>query len=376
MDADTETYCIIHEKTAGTPWNPPPAYSIEPDARSRLYDPTSPDDPLLPIPAPRLYAYHLPDLPARDPNRFQKSGLSHDAPDTETPPDAAPVSTDLDLGKSLIQLAGFQQEPATANLEQVPDRLEPDFSGSDSSETGFVVRPIPESVWESLPAGCLTRMFEFPSVREEYTRSWEQPPAPQQRDASPRLALEDILDLALLNSRAYQAQKENLYRAALRLSLERYDYLLKFSTSGNGSGAFYSHDRNRGITNNRLAIPTTITGDKVLATGGDLLARFANDVVLTFNGPDGFAADVGSELLLDISQSVLQRDIVFERLTQAERDVVYAARDFARFRKQFFRDLTVQYYSLILTYRGIEIDAQDYFSNLRAYEQGYAEYRA
>ncbi|MBN1855299.1 MAG: TolC family protein, partial [Pirellulales bacterium] len=109
---------------------------------------------------------------------------------------------------------------------------------------------------------------------------------------------------------------------------------------------------------------------------GDLLARFANDVVLTFNGPDGFAADVGSELLLDISQSVLQRDIVFERLTQAERDVVYAARDFARFRKQFFRDLAVQYYSLILTYRGIEIDAQDYFSNLRAYEQGYAEYRA
>jgi outer membrane protein TolC len=67
---------------------------------------------------------------------------------------------------------------------------------------------------------------------------------------------------------------------------------------------------------------------------------------------------------------------VFEGLTQAERNVVYAARNFARFRKQLFRDLAFQYYSLVLTYRGIEIDSQDYFSNLRAFEQGDAEYRA
>ena len=99
---------------------------------------------------------------------------------------------------------------------------------------------------------------------------------------------------------------------------------------------------------NTLDIPTTVTADKVLATGGDLLARFANDVVLTFNGPDGFAADIGSELLLDVSQSVFQRDVVFERLTQAERDVVYAAREFARDRKTLFTTLARQYYNLLL----------------------------
>ncbi|KKK83307.1 hypothetical protein LCGC14_2794700, partial [marine sediment metagenome] len=201
-------------------------------------------------------------------------------------------------------------------------------------------------------------------------------PTAARRDPSPRLALEDIIDLTLINSREYQTQKETLYRVALRLSLERFDYEMKFSTSGNRTAANYSHTRDGGETINSLDVPTTITSDKLLATGGALLARFANDVVLTFNGPQGFAADVGSELLLEISQSVFQRDIAFESLTQAERDVVYAARDFARFRKRLFRDQASQYYALVLAYRGIEIDTQDYFTNLRAYNQGEAEYRA
>ncbi len=56
--------------------------------------------------------------------------------------------------------------------------------------------------------------------------------------------------------------------------------------------------------------------------------------------------------------------------------MVYAARDFARFRKTLFGDLAGQYYNLLLAYRGIEIDTQDYFSMLRGFNQGEAEYRA
>ena len=53
--------------------------------------------------------------------------------------------------------------------------------------------------------------------------------------------------------------------------------------------------------------------DKVLATGGDFVARFANSVVLTFNGPQGFAADLTSDVLFDLSQSVFQRNIRLKR---------------------------------------------------------------
>ncbi len=238
------------------------------------------------------------------------------------------------------------------------------------------VVPVPRDVWQSLPSTCLVRMFEFGSVRQEYERSYGREPDAAQRDSSQRLALEDIVELAMINSREYQTQKEILYNFALSLTLERFDYDLKFATSDNRTAADYLHNRSGGATVNGLSVPTTVTGNKLLATGGDVLARFANEVVLTFNGADGFAADIGSELLLDISQSVFQRDFVFENLTQAERKVVYAARDFARFRKELFANLAGEYYSLLLAYRGIEIETQTYFSNLRQYLQGEAEYRA
>ena len=80
-------------------------------------------------------------------------------------------------------------------------------------------------------------------------------------------------------------------------------------------------------------------------------------------------------MIFDFQQTLFQRDIRFENLTQTERDVVYAARDYLRFRKQLFRDVANQYYNLILNYRGIEINAQDYFTNLRGFIQSQAEYR-
>jgi hypothetical protein len=83
---------------------------------------------------------------------------------------------------------------------------------------------------------------------------------------------------------------------------------------------------------------------------------------------------VGSSLLFDLSQRVFQRDIAFESLTQAERRVVYAARDYGRARKNLFVDLSSDYYELLLTYRGIEIAAQDFFSNRRGYKQAEAEF--
>lgn len=316
--ADRDTYGALAEKTSGTTWQAPASFTIDPDPRSRFYDPSSVVDPELPVPAPQLNAYQLPALPARDPGRFG-GGPPH---------------------------AGNGSESATEDLQ---------------------LAPIPPNIWDSLPAGCRRRMFEFASIREEYQRTFGRELEAAQRDPSPRLALEDVVDLAAINSREYQTEKEKLYRTALALTLARFDYDLKFAAAGNRNTVDYTHNRDAGVTVNHLQVPTTITGDKVLATAGDLLARFANDVVLTFNGPDGFAADIGSELLFEVSQSVFQRDMVFENLTQAERDVVYAARDFSRYRKTLFTTLASDYYNLLISYRLIEIRCRDYFSQLRGF---------
>jgi len=416
LRADAEAYSILTEKSASTPWRLPFGFGVEPDPRSRFYDATPTDDPWLPVPAPQLYAYSLPELPERDPDRFggQPPAWNDPLPDPQTSQLSSKENqtgaddTSSDLQSTSIATRSVSEgvclhltdasaptprkTPPNANgiIQQVAyhaDQMEltpenqvatdsPTWGDESEGEQELKIVPIPEDVWQSLPQSCLLRMFESASIREEYARTYGHEPTADQLDQSQRLTLEDIVELALINSRQYQTQKETLYRAALRLSLDRFDYDMKFATGGNRNTVDYSHNRASGITQNNLSVPTTITENAVLATGGDLLARFANGVVLTFNGPGGFAADVGSDLLLDISQRVFQRDIVLEGLTQAERDVIYAARNFVRFRKQLFADLARLYYSLLLTNRRIEIDAQDYFSNLRGFLQAQAEYRA
>lgn len=411
--ADRETYATLDQQTAGTPWQAPPGFSILPDPSSRLFDPTPVAKPRLPMPAPQLYAYRLPDLPQRDPDRFRpKTASSRTAtsaltvdhrPTTDSPAQdvVVPVSASLgkprSIGQESIESApesgilrtaalgspqpGVPGEVHVLTLQRdakEPREIDPSPkkpAEERKDEDGLPIVPVPKTIWDSVPPQCLRRMFEFESVRSEYRLSYGKEPGADLRDPSPRLALEDIVELALLNSRPYQTEKERLYLAALVVTFERYQFTCKFTPFDNGTDVDFLHLRTAGITTNTLGIPTRFNADRLLATGGTFLARFANDVLLTFNGPQGFAADIRSELLFDLSQRLLQRDIVFENLTQSERNVVYAARDFARFRKTFFRDLAFRYYSLLNTYRNIQIASQDYFSNLRAFAQLEAEFR-
>ncbi len=159
----------------------------------------------------------------------------------------------------------------------------------------------------------------------------------------------------------------------MTLSLERFAYATKFTVRGTTVDTTYTHRRVDGVTVNSLAVPSAFSGDKLMATSGTLVGRFANDVLLTFNGPTGFAADISSEMLFEFTQRIFQRDILLEPLIQSERDLVYAARRFARFRKEFFFDIASTYYTILLTYRQVEIDAQNYFSQVLNFQQARAE---
>jgi hypothetical protein len=192
-------------------------------------------------------------------------------------------------------------------------------------------------------------------------------------DDAPRLDFYEIFELALLNSREYQTQKEALYRAALTASLERYAYVSKFTVSGNGVDTTYTHNRFNGTTVNNLSVPSSLRASKTLSTAGNIVAQLANSILLTFNGPDGFAADVSSELLFEVTQSVLQRDVILNSLIQAERDLVYAARDYTRFRREFFVDIARSYYDFLKSYRNVDIQSLNYFGQIRAFQQGQAE---
>ena len=419
LRADVDGYGRLQEKAAGTPWDLPSDYSVYPAPNSRLYDPTCVNDPCLPEPAPQLYEYELPDLPERDIARFtphrNESSHNYEELDAEN---GTPESNDLPapsqssesqlesrpVAPSPVKFAAHRAEKTAsqlgleaAQLEQLGDSIivdtasdnaGGDLSAADNEEDaerstdedsedvlsyGDITQPqpvaLPKSYWESIPPECLARMFEFESVRTEYAATFGHQPRVEQLDDSPKLALEDIIDLTLLNSRELQTQKENLFRVALVLTLERFEYQLRPSFGNNGSAAVYTTNRNGGITEDRLRIPTVFQLEKMFYTGGDFIGRFANSVLLTFHGPQGFAADVSSDLLFNFSQSILQRDVRLEALTQSERDVVYAARDFMRFRKELFVSQASDYYSLIRQFRQIEINCQNYFTLAREFNQ-------
>ncbi len=435
--ADRDAYCLVNEKGRGPTWRVEPSFTVEPDHRSRFYDPTCPTDPTLPLPAPKLYGYGLPtlvttappprqlnaedqltaeDLGVAEAKRASSKIVSLTPPPGEQPTVAVSNIRSLDppAAQTVVLASASNQStviaatpltqaatpvpatpvpatsvPATSELSSENDSptakeaeeiVLPLPAGPDTPVLGqeplMQLPPVPPEAWNRLPESCLKRMLEFEAVRMEYFRSFERQVSESQLDSAQRVNLENIMEIALINSREYQTRKETLYRVALRLSFQRFDYDLKFLSRGNGTLLDYSHSRTAGVEVNRLAVPTGLGITRSLYSGGDLIARFANDVVLTFNGPSGFSSSVGSEIFIDLFQPIMQRDIRFEPLTQAERDVVYAARDFVRFRKVLFRDLATQYYALLLTYRGIAINTQDYFSNLREFNRAAATERA
>ena len=379
--ADRDTRQILDEKTVKRPWDLPSNYSINADPRSRLFDDSDPDDPELPDPGPHLYSYEVPQMGPRP----APPGSATD--DDLVPEIAAAVfegwtsrSDSIVPAVSAMGQGWVSRSTRQVNYRGTQTGPQKDVAAAKpyaDAEVGLTIQPIPREYWDAIPPVCLSRMLEFESVRTEYQRSYNREPAKELRDQAPKLTFTDIVSLAHLNSREYQLQKEALYTAALALTRERYNYKTKFSATGNGTSVDYDHIRDEGARSDTLTVPSSIASDRVIALGGTAVARFANSVVMTFGGPQGFAKDISSSLLFEFTQSIFQRDVLLEPLIQSERNVVYAGRRFARFRKQFYFNLANTYYQdLLSTYRSIEINTQNYFGVVRALDQAEAEVRS
>ena len=434
--ADKGSYQILQEKSATRPWELPTSYTIDADPRSRLFDPTDPNDPMLPQAGPQLYSYELPPLrdaqqtalPAEEIATPTESQSPPPPPEPSEPasPEAAGIPQDAEVPQetsepadnsgsdnrdaeasppalspaepALLPPSGSAIRPASAALpiaaddENTPadDATEPqdkpetedsskaedqvaaeDISYDELSED-LTIQPIPAEYWDTLPRSCLSRMLEFESVRVEYRRTYGSDPPAALRDDARKLTFDNIVELGFLNSRSYQTDKETLYRAALQLTLRRYDYMTKFTPFGNGSAVDFDHGRTNNVTSNRLGIPTTLQADRMVALGGTVVTQFANDVVLQFDGAGVVSRNVNSALVLDFLQSIYQRDILLEPLIQSERNVVYAARRFTRSRRETYVSFVRSYYRLLSRYRKIELDSQNYFALARQLQEEFA----
>ena len=180
------------------------------------------------------------------------------------------------------------------------------------------------------------------------------------------LSLETALDIAVNHSRTYQSQKEQLFLAGLSLTLARHQFAPIFSANASknysvttAEVADYVPDpadptrlvpvfTDKLIETRTVSANARTTASLLLNTGARLTAAFSTDFLRYLSGDP--STRVQSHLLGNLIQPLWRGagyKVTMENLTQSERNLLYALRDFTFFRKQFTADVATAYYQVL-----------------------------
>ncbi len=180
------------------------------------------------------------------------------------------------------------------------------------------------------------------------------------------LSLDRALDTSVHSSREYQGQKEILYLAALQLALDRHRYTPIFSAGGNvavqttprevkgavdavaGSPAALVENDAKIVRDYKSGGSAGLSSTALLRSGAQLSKSFTVDFVRFLNGDPRWA--VQSSLGATLTQPLMRGfgyKVTMENLTQGERDLLYALRDFTLFRKEFSVRIAQSYYGVL-----------------------------
>lgn len=155
------------------------------------------------------------------------------------------------------------------------------------------------------------------------------------------LTLEQAIELASINSRDYQTQLENLFLSALQLSLDQFQFNVRYlGFGGKPSGDLVLNTTPGGPTSMLFSPQGGVS--QILPTGGQWVVGLANNTLWMFSGGNNTTSQ--SILSYSLVQPLLQgagRKVILENLTFTERNVLYNVRLLARYRKLFFADAVV-----------------------------------
>jgi hypothetical protein len=151
------------------------------------------------------------------------------------------------------------------------------------------------------------------------------------------LNLENVTELGFLNSPQFQTERENLYLSALAVTAERFAFIAQpFVTEQLLRQYVGRQVSGTGTPLNNWVANTTAGFTKAFSTGALVLFNFANQTV--YNLGKNPTTSI-STINFDAIQPFLAgggRAVALEPLTQAERDLVYAIRQFYRFRQEYY----------------------------------------
>lgn len=186
------------------------------------------------------------------------------------------------------------------------------------------------------------------------------------------LSLADALTVAMANSRSYQSRKEALFIQALRLTEVQKDFHVNYSGSAYAKGAATTFKDGAAETfgDNGMDGGFVLGMKRTLASGARVSLGFSQDLLRYFTHPDASAEN--NALSFNIVQPLLNGFgplVTKEPLRQAERDMVYAVRDFKRYQQDFVIDITAQYYSVLRARDQLYNERKNYESSIANREQ-------
>jgi outer membrane protein TolC len=187
----------------------------------------------------------------------------------------------------------------------------------------------------------------------------------QVEKGAPILSLEETLDIAVRNSRIYQSRKEQVYLQALSLTLARHQFTPLFAARGSAAYVVNTVEVQGFEVDPSTGEPRPVTSDQLVERGsiegngsinaswlirdvGRISAAFTKDFFRFLTGDP--ATLNRSQLAATFTRPLLQNagfKAEIENLTLAERETLYALRDFVRFRKQFSVDVAAAYYRVL-----------------------------
>lgn len=246
-----------------------------------------------------------------------------------------------DADREVHRLITERQQGALGETHSADLGPEEGRIGSTAGLYDFVPHPVDPAVPEAFRA----RPSEPVATSQPTTTPTTSQPATSQPSGERRpFPLHEALAYAMHNSRDFQFQKEELYLTALALSLERFLWTPQFVAEVSAEFADYGQVRD---FDRAMTAVADVSASQRLPWGGEVTARVINTLmrdlgVHTTSGETGqFILEANIPLFRGAGR------VAYESRYQAERNLIYAVRDFERFRRQFAVDVASNYFNLV-----------------------------
>jgi outer membrane protein TolC len=244
-----------------------------------------------------------------------------------------------DADRQVHQMIAQRQQAALGETHSADLGPEHGLIGSAGRMYDFVPHPLDSTV----PEAFRPRPSE-PAAASQPTTTASQPATSQPAGERRPFPLHEALAYAMRDARDFQFQKEELYLTALALSLERFLWTPQFVAEVSAEFADYGQVRD---FDRAMTAVAEVSASQRLPYGGEVTARVINTLMRDL-GVHTTSGETGQFILeADIPLFRGAGRVAYESRYQAERNLIYAVRDFERFRREFVVQVASNYFNLL-----------------------------